>query len=147
MNRLIGMTSFITRVFTLVSGILLFGISASAQFAIRGQLIDPSGAPVNGATVRLESKNGKISPVSAVTNASGGFRAIGLVTDSFTITITHIGYTPVAKTVFINENTKTLEKITIQKGAKSLDEVSVTSTVAPPNRKGIPFNLMRVNSK
>ncbi len=148
--RLMSMTFSIARVFTLVSCLLFLGFSAAAQFAIRGQLADPSGAPVNGATVRLESKNGKIAPVSAVTNTSGGFRAIGLVTDSFTITITHIGYTPISKTIFISENTKTLEKITIQKGAKSLDEVSVTSTVAPTQQKGdtVQFNAsqFKVNS-
>ena len=61
------------------------GSQAGQSAAIGGQVVDATGRPVEGATVRLQLSGSSV-PVEVKSGAGGGFRASGLAAGAYTLT-------------------------------------------------------------
>lgn len=75
--------------FALVAGLL--PAVAQSTSSIRGQVTDPSGAVIPGATVTVSTRSGKTAG-SATTSASGGYAVHGLAPGRYTVDVTAPGF-------------------------------------------------------
>lgn len=101
------------RVVTLACGLALTATAFAQQVVVKGHVVDPTGEPVIGATVRIEGQQG-----GTVTDIDGNF-TLNANTGA-TITVDYIGYDSYKGTA------SSTMYITLQEGAeKSLSEVVV----------------------
>jgi hypothetical protein len=75
----------------------LFGQSQAAT--VRGQVTDPSGALVPGATVSLAGSGGK--PLSTKTGANGAYELKGIAAGSYTVTVAASGFETLQQPDFV----------------------------------------------
>ncbi|MFZ4058250.1 MAG: outer membrane beta-barrel protein [Ferruginibacter sp.] len=124
-------------IFALFLSITGFTTVQAQQIQVRGTVADGvDNTPIVGATVTIKKLPSNAVDKSTITVKGGFFRFTDLSKDSFTLTISYIGYERFTTTVFIDENTKNLGSFKLPKKGKALDEVSVTSKVAPTQQKG-----------
>jgi len=118
----------------LLASFQVFGISAAAQTAtgsLRGQVVDPSGGAVAGATVLVQPAQG--ASITATTNRDGSYEAKTLVPGKYTVQVFASGFAQFeAKDVAITRgNTVVLnirlsieeqkEKVEVSENAATLD--------------------------
>ena len=81
-------------IFLSIALLLVFGAPGLAQGppagTLRGQVLDPSGATVSGATVLLTTPDGK--SVDVVTNGSGAYELLGLAPGNYTVKVVAEGF-------------------------------------------------------
>lgn len=124
--------------------LLLFNILSTVLYAqnieLRGKVVDETGEPLIGATVRVTGATG-----GAITNISGDF-TLSVPAKTTSITISYIGYTDFQKA--ITPQSRNLGTIPLAKNAKDLNEVvvvgygtlkrqDVTGTVATVDAKSL----------
>jgi len=90
---------FITFLFLLSLSFLTLGAAfgQTGSGVVRGQVTDPSGAAITGATVVMTPATG--SPVTAQTNAQGGYEFKTLAAGKYSLTVVAQGFT-----VYENDN-------------------------------------------
>jgi outer membrane receptor protein involved in Fe transport len=119
-----------TLVNCLLSMLLLFSLSASAQLAtkdIKGTVADSvTHKPLEFITVAL--KKGNVVIKSALTDATGNF-SFKTAPAPYTITIIALGYVPKTKSFDMDKNSETIDlgAILIAAQSNKLDEVSITA--------------------
>ncbi|HZU23702.1 MAG TPA: carboxypeptidase regulatory-like domain-containing protein, partial [Terriglobales bacterium] len=87
------MNKNVLRVFLALTALLLTSaaqLSAQATGSIKGQVLDPSGAVVAGATVTAKSASGQTA--SATSNSQGNYEIKGLAPGAYSISVTAQGF-------------------------------------------------------
>jgi len=101
------------RALTVVCGLALAATAFGQQVVVKGHVVDPTGEPVIGATVRVDGQQG-----GAVTDLDGNFTLNA--NSGQTVTVDYIGYESYKGTVAPNMS------ITLREGSeKALNEVVV----------------------
>jgi len=95
--------------------------SVSAQVtggAVTGNVVDPNGAVVRGATVLLKDKL-RGQDHTAVTNDSGNYQFPNVPTGTYTMTVTAAGFSPATGEVNVSLNQTATANVTLSVGASS----------------------------
>jgi len=98
---------------------------APPGFTVSGNVVDPTGAPVSGASVQLEPLSlAGSAPPPVVTDATGKFVFSGIVSTSYKVTPTLAGhvFTPASTQVVVND-----QNIVVPKMSMSLFTLSPNS--------------------
>src|SRR5436305_4058867 len=77
---------------TLLIGFGAANLCAQATGSLKGQVLDPSGAVVAGATVTVKSAAGQTA--SATSNSQGLYEIKGLAPGAYSVTVTVQAFTP-----------------------------------------------------
>ena len=111
----------------LALGALLISSTASAQqpAAIAGQIVDVTGAPVEGATIALTG-NSLLTPRTATTNADGRYRLDLLAAGTYTITVEKTGVGRLTGTIVASNGRDTTGDFIL--GANITEKIAVTSS-------------------
>ena len=111
----------------LALGALLISSTASAQqpAAIAGQVVDVTGAPVEGATIALTG-NSLPAPRTATTNADGRYRLDLLAAGTYTITVEKAGVGRLTGTIVASSGRDTTGDFIL--GANITEKIAVTSS-------------------
>lgn len=110
-------------------------------YVIEGVVVDDTGEPVPGATVRIAG-----TTLGAGTNTQGEFCIRMKDNQSCTLQVSFVGYTPVERTVTPAVEGKQTIKIVLNTATNSLDEVVVTGQFIEKPLKDVPV-LTRVVSQ
>ncbi|MES2278648.1 MAG: TonB-dependent receptor [Bacteroidota bacterium] len=108
---------------TLLLLLLVISCSIYAQNTISGQVKDPQGKSLVGATVILRNLT---DSVSRTAGQNGVFNFSGIPKGGYTLKITHIGFLPYQNSVLVNGNVQ-LPLIVLQSAAKILSGVIITA--------------------
>jgi Carboxypeptidase regulatory-like domain len=119
---------------------LLVGVSfaQTASGALRGQVTDPSGAAISGATVVLTPETG--SPLTAQTNGQGAYEFKSLPVGKYSMTVVAQGFT-----VYENDSVVIAEQplrlnvsmaIAVETQKVNVSETAPTVDVTPQNNAG-----------
>lgn len=121
----------------LVGAFFLSAIAASAQdLSIKGILQDRSDKiPLQGATLRLTVQSDTLTRFNAVSGRDGAFEFKGLAPQTYTLTISSVGYEPATQTVTLADSSRDLGIITVSRQAKLLSEVTVKVSLPPVKQK------------
>ncbi|WP_266365628.1 TonB-dependent receptor domain-containing protein [Tellurirhabdus rosea] len=114
----------------LTTFLILFLSALTATFAndteaggtLRGQVTDPSGAPVSGATIRIK---GTIR--GTVTDEKGHFTLTNLPKGGYTVQLSGVALTPVERTVEIKANETLALDIAVRETVQQLAEVKIVA--------------------
>jgi hypothetical protein len=126
--------------FTTLLGLVVMGAFAqtpAARFTLKGQAVDTSAAPLNGATVML--LNPKDSALVNFTRSSetGAFAFKNLRRGTYLLKISFVGSIPYNQTISPPDNEELdLGKLKLKPISKELMEVVVKTARAPLNIKG-----------
>lgn len=93
-----------------------------------GQISDQNGLPMPGANVILNSN------YSASSDFDGNYNILNIKENSYTITVSYIGYKTYTSTVKISADTTTKNNIILEPNTTELGEVILTSTVSGQTR-------------
>jgi iron complex outermembrane receptor protein len=111
--------------------------------AVAGQVTDSaSGSPIPGATVSIEGARR-----SAVTNADGRYRIVGVASGSYTFRARYIGYAPATGRVTVTPDLETTLDLALVRSVQPLDEVVTTGTLLPTEVKALPTPVTVVTSR
>jgi hypothetical protein len=94
-----------------------------AQNSISGQVKDPQGNPLAGATVNLRHSTDSLN---ALAGQNGTFNFVGLPQGNYQLKISHIGFLPYRNNVWVDGHVK-LPLIVLLSAAKILSPVTITS--------------------
>ena len=115
--------------FTLaVACILLFAVSALAQntASIVGNVTDPQGAAVAGATVTVKNSQGVERTTK--TDSTGNYQVPALEPDTYTVSVSASGFTPlVANNVVLQVKHDTVQDFHVQVAAASTETITVAA--------------------
>ena len=101
---------------------------------VTGRVVDSSGAPVQGASVRLKPGN-----KGAFTNADGGFVIANVPPGDYTLEISLVGHQSIVQKITVSGNeTLALGSFTIQVNPRAMNEVVVTNTVNTGYQRILP---------
>ena len=124
------MVTSIRRIFFLLLLLAACTISVEAQTTgtIIGRVVDSTGAPVIGATVRVETTaRGGYSKAP-----DGKFVIAGIRAGTYTLTVRTVGYSPVQLTATVNVDS------TVNVGVVRLQALPIKEWPGPPRRPGNP---------
>ena len=99
--------------------------SAQQPAAIAGQIVDVTGAPVEGATIALTG-NSLLAPRTATTNADGRYRLDLLAAGTYTITVEKAGVGRLTGTIVASNSRDTTGDFIL--GANIIEKIAVTSS-------------------
>lgn len=109
--------------------LLLFGLSANTNAhtgSIRGKIVDgKTGQVLEGANIYLEQQN-----ISATTDPFGQFMLRNIQPGEHVVSIGHIGYETVTKTITVDDGITTDINVILATVAVTLNEVTVNSVKA-----------------
>ncbi|WP_162817920.1 TonB-dependent receptor [Niabella yanshanensis] len=97
---------------------------------IKGKIVDADQNPVRGASIGLLE-----TPYATYSDAGGNFEIKGLATGKYVIRVTFVGFKPYDEALQVNSEKVTFVKISLQKEAESLSEVTVVSGINRFNKK------------
>ena len=119
-------------------------IIVSAQTkTIKGTVSDQqTKLPLAKATVKLSSLSDSVSKFNTITDSAGRFSFAGLSKDSFFLSITYVGYSPVARIVAVDTSDINLRIAAAPGAGSDLATVFIQTTVPPATQKGdtLQFN-------
>ncbi|HEY0679260.1 MAG TPA: outer membrane beta-barrel protein [Chitinophagaceae bacterium] len=124
--------------FTLLVGVFFLSfLSVNAQgLTIKGVLQDRSDKIfLQGATLRLTSKSDTLTRFNAVSDKNGVFEFTNLNSDSFTLTISSVGYETMNQDVILQDSSRDLGTIQVSRQAKLLSEVTIKVSTPPVKQK------------
>lgn len=132
------------RKFALLTFGILFFVAAQAQnFSVSGRLQDPeSRAPLQGATVVLQSIKDSLNKETTYTDTAGRFQFVQLYADSFRLIISSVGYETLRRSVKVDSASVDMGAIGVPRTSKELTGVTVTVSIPPATQKGdtVQFN-------
>lgn len=123
--------------------LLLFFLSIHGQNTlakVSGTVSDSSGKPLSYGSVIIKDLN-----LGALTNGNGFYQINKVPEGKFNITISHVGYTTLSKTVQISKtDTVVTVDFMLQEDIENLDEVTVSSTTeeTKTETKGFAVNVV-----
>lgn len=128
-----------------LSGLVFFFVlSLQAQtFSLTGTVQDQQNKfALSRATVRLLSVTDSSVHRSATTDSAGRFAISNLNRDSFTLTISYVGYTPVTRNLRIDSADVTITIGMVPNSSSELATIVITSTPSPVTQKAdtVQFN-------
>jgi outer membrane receptor protein involved in Fe transport len=110
------------------------GKPSAAPGTIAGVVTDVSTRrAIAGATVLLDK-----TAAGVTTNGRGAYRLSGLAKGAHTIAVKRVGYSPVQRTVLVADDEEATINIEMTLSSNTLDQVVVTGTVVPTERKALP---------
>jgi outer membrane receptor protein involved in Fe transport len=108
------------------------------QGVVRGTVIDATTKrPLRGVKIELAGVT------RAETAADGTYRLAGMPTGTHSLTMKLLGYGRVSRTVTVQDDATVVVDAVLQPSTNTLDQVVVTGTVIPTERKAVP-NAMTV---
>lgn len=116
---------------------LLGLIAANAQTrTISGTVTDQqTKKPLGSATVKLSSLSDTSFAVSHITDREGMFSFSGLKKDSFLLSISYVGYSPVSRIVAVDTADIRLSIAAVPGAASDLSTIIVQTTISPVGQK------------
>lgn len=111
------------------AAVLLVSISALADSAVSGKVLDPQGQVVPGTTVRLESVEG--SQLSVTSDGEGWFQFPSVPDGDYLVTAAAAGLAPVAEKLSLQQQV-TIHNITLAQLATERQSVVIDSQTAGP---------------
>ncbi|HVI46119.1 MAG TPA: TonB-dependent receptor [Chitinophaga sp.] len=99
-------------------------VGAFAQqrgYSISGNIVDQEGAPVKGASIRIENTNH-----GAHSDDNGNYIIKGLKKGSYPLFISVIGYKPVSTQVTLTDNSVDALRFVLEPDINSLEEIQIT---------------------
>jgi len=130
------MKSFGWLIGLILLGITAGGLAQTTPGTVRGQVTDPTGAVIPGATVSLQPSSG--NAVSAQTNGQGSYELNGLAPGNYTLTATAPGFAP-SQAQNISVAAGQVQQLNIKLDIKveqekvEVEEQGTTINVAPEN--------------
>jgi outer membrane receptor protein involved in Fe transport len=110
---------------------------------IVGRVTDKAtGTPILGATVVVDGTN-----ASTQTGADGRYVLRHMAAADYIVRARYIGYAPLTLTAVVVDNQETTLDFAIAKSAQELDQVVVTGTVIPTERKALPTPISVVSGE
>jgi hypothetical protein len=131
------------RLLFVCAALFTFLISEAQTRTISGTVTDQqTKAPLVSATVKLSSLSDTLSPKSVLTDSAGRFSFGNLGRDSFLVSITYIGYSPVSRIIAIDTSDVNLKIAAVPGASTDLSTVIITTTISPVTQKGdtLQFN-------
>jgi outer membrane receptor protein involved in Fe transport len=111
--------------------------------AVVGRVIDArTRKAIAGAKVVVDGASRGV-----VTDPEGGYKVQGLGTGSHIISATYLGYVRQSRTVAIADGETASASFELQVSANQLDQVVVTGTVIPTERKAVPNAMTVITAK
>jgi hypothetical protein len=134
-RSILSITSCRARLWTLAIAFLLIGTFASTFAAAAesgvgrttGTVLDPSGLPLAGANVKLDSASG--ARLIGTTGSDGGFTIALPTWGAYTVRVEAMGFLPVMRTVDLSAAAASLT-LRLERLAGAADEVVVTGEVS-----------------
>ena len=124
-------------VFLLVFFSLTAGIANSQDIVLKGILTDKTDkTPLAGASVNLTAQKDATLSKTVVTDKKGNFQFSGLAPDSYTLTISNIGYEKIAQKIALQASNKQPIPVSLTKTSTTLEGVTVTAKAPPVRQKG-----------
>lgn len=115
----------------------LTGIIQAQNISIKGVLKNfETTASIQGATITLKSKSDTTNVRTGLSDTSGMFSFNSLQSDSFRLTITSVGFGPIAKDIILENSAIDLGILQLRRTADVLSGVTVTATVPMAVQKG-----------
>ena len=118
-------------------------IAKSQGFSVRGTITDQqTKAPLVSATVKLSSLSDTTTARSVVTDSAGKFTFGNLIKDSFLLSVSYVGYSPVSRIIAVDTSDVDLKIAAAPGAATDLSTVIITTTISPVTQKGdtLQFN-------
>lgn len=126
---------------------LLFAQVIHAQFSISGSIRDQQASgPLSGASVRLSSTSNAGFARNVLSDSLGGFRFQNLPADSFSVTISFVGFKDVTRGVRVDSSTANFDATNIgnvtvdvamaPSASSDLATVVISTRIAPATQKG-----------
>src|SRR6476620_8689495 len=134
------------RVFAFVAA-LLIGQVMYAQFGISGTVKDQQAqVPLSGASVRLKSVTNTAISRNVLSDSSGRFSFQNLPADSFSLTISFVGFKDVSRGIRLDSanvnldsasaGTMSMEIALVPSSSNDLATVVISTRIAPATQKG-----------
>ena len=115
--------------------------TAFSQTNINGEVKDSNGNPLEGVNLILSPSNH-----SAITNADGIFKILNITSDDYIITLSHIGFKTIKKTIKASQKDVTLSFI-MEDDLLNLQTIVVTGTFDPRTQLESSTSISTLNSK
>lgn len=93
-------------------------------------------APLAKATIKLNSLSDSSLKLNALTDTAGKFSFTGLNKDSFLLSVTYVGYSPVSRIVAIDSSDLNLKIAAVPGAGSDLATVIIQTTVSPVAQRG-----------
>lgn len=121
----------------LIGAFLLSFITVNAQsLTIKGVLQDRSDKiPLQGATLKLTLQADTLTKFNAVSDKLGAFEFRDLVSQTYVLTISSVGYETQQQTITLTDSSQDLGTIQVSRQAKLLSEVTVKVSTPPVKQK------------
>ncbi len=118
----------------IVASIIL--CAATNAQAVKGKLLDlKTNRPLRGATLNLTSLKDSSQKFNTISDTSGKFEFKSLYPDSFTLTVSYVGYENFRQIVNTKDSLVDLGTLFIPRSIKQLTEVTVISKIPPTQQK------------
>jgi outer membrane receptor protein involved in Fe transport len=116
--------------------------AAAAPAVIAGVITETSTThPIGGATVILDGS------ASRITKNDGTFRFGGVAPGAHTVAVRRLGYVAATRRVSVGDGATATVDIALTAAAKTLDQVVVTGTVTPTERRAVPNSISVITSQ
>src|SRR5215213_2270515 len=118
-------------------------IAKSQGLSIRGTINDQqTKAPLVSATVKISSLSDSTTSRSVLTDSAGKFSFVNLIKDSFLLSVSYVGYSPVSRIIAVDTSDVDLKIAAVPGAATDLSTVIITTTISPVTQKGdtLQFN-------
>ncbi len=126
---------------------LLICNAAIAQTLVTGNVIDPNGTPILGATVSYSHVNSSIKG-GTITHEDGSFSFELVETGNYQLTISYVGMKTFSFKKTFNENkTYNLNNLTLQENVEQLQSVEVTGRLRTDYNSDYSFSATKVAIK
>lgn len=115
----------------------MFGVQmlAAQTFAVRGQIVDASNAPLAGASVGLQHPWGETFK-TAISDDNGRFALANIGKGGYKLQVGMLGFENAVQEITLKDQDINLGAITLQSGSVILKEVRIESTVPIAQQKG-----------
>jgi hypothetical protein len=118
-------------------------IAKSQGLTVKGTINDQqTKAPLVSATVKISSLSDSTTTKSVLTDSAGKFSFGNLVKDSFLLSVSYVGYSPVSRIIAVDTSDIDLKIAAVPGAATDLSTVIITTTISPVTQKGdtLQFN-------
>ena len=106
-------------------------VAKSQGLTIRGTINDQqTKAPLVSATVKLSSLSDSTTTRSVLTDSAGKFSFGNLMKDSFLLSVSYVGYSPVSRIIAVDTSDIDLKIAAVPGAATDLSTVIITTTIS-----------------
>src|SRR2546423_1264866 len=124
------------RIKLLIATLILLVLGANAQ-NVKGKLLDlTENKPLSGASISMTALKDSTKNFSTLSDNNGSFEFKNISADTFTLTVSFIGYEDFKQLVTVKDSTVDLGTLFIPKKIKQLGEVTVVTKNPPTQQKG-----------